>query len=375
MRKLAVIAGLAAVGLGTQTTAFAYATTANLTFSWGGATSTDIGWTSSGGTAVLASFDNTSYLSTYTGNNSTNYYNSDFATADQCATLVAAVGGTPTATRKYGCRYTSAGSSASFLSTPVNDTGPGASASGVLTVTDTTLTGTLTIVGTTDELTGGTATSVGNGSNGYNLRQADGSPFGNSWGGVTTLGTYTVALTGTFTASSWQITGGAAKFSDSGYLCQQGGNSTPANILCTASGAPGGFTTTGGSLSWGWELDGAASGSGNVVAGIDVRDASNVLITTLSGVLANLSVDAAGNVTTNAGEIRRGLGSSAGCGGGPTQKNVTYSAALTTMTCGTITTAGLNVTGTADVVPIPAAVWLFGSALGLLGVARRRMAA
>jgi len=28
----------------------------------------------------------------------------------------------------------------------------------------------------------------------------------------------------------------------------------------------------------------------------------------------------------------------------------------------------------APVVPVPAAVWLFGSALGLLGVARRRMA-
>ena len=373
MRKLAMIAGLAAVGLGTQTTAFAYATTANLTFSWGSAN--DIGWTSSGGTAVLAAFDNTSYLSTYTGNNSTNYYNSDFATAVDCAALVAAQGGTLPTTRKYGCRYTSYLGSASFLSTPVSDTGPGASASGTLTITDTTMTGTLTIVGTTDEPTGGTATSVGNGTNGYNLRQADGSPFGNSWGGVTTLGTFTVALTGTFTGSSWQIDGGAAKFSDAGFLCQQGGNSTPANILCTASAAPGGYTSTGGALSWGWELDGAATGSGNVVAGIDVRDASNVLITTLSGVLANLSVDALGNVTTNAGEVRRGFGSSAGCGGGPTQKNVTYSAALTTMTCGTITAASLNVTGTADVVPIPAAVWLFGSALGLLGVARRRMVA
>ncbi len=377
MRKLAAIAGIVAVGLGAQSTAFGYGGSATLNFSWGGNTSTDIGWTAQGGTAVLNPFTNASYLSTYGGNNSTNYYNADFATASQCAGIVAGLGGTAPLTRKYGCRYTSYYAAASFVGTPVADVGPGASASGTLTVTDTTLTGTLTILSTTNEPTGGTSTSIGDGANGYNLRQADGSPFGNAWNGVTTLGTYTVNLTGVFTATSWQITGGAAKFSDAGFLCQQGGNSTPANILCNASGAPGGFTSTGGSLSWGWELDGAATGSGNVVAGIDVRDTSNALITTLSGVLANLSVDGLGNVTTNSGEIRRGLGSSAGCGLGPTTKNVTYSAALNTITCGTITTSGLTITGTApiEVVPIPAAVWLFGSALGLLGVARRRMAA
>lgn len=389
MRKLASLAVIAAAGLGLQTTAHAYSNTANVTFSWatGG---TDFGWTSNGvNTLAAGAVTNSNYFSSTAGYNSVGFYNSEFATTAGCAAAVADPSTNPVGwdggainTRKYGCRYNSYFGSPSFfalpvgsLATPAPGSGPGASASGTITVTDTALTGTITINSTTDVATGGTATNVAQGANGYNLRQADGSPFGNSWGGVTTLGTFTVALTGTFTASSWQINGGAAKFSDAGFLCQQGGNSTPANILCTASAAPGGYTSTGGALSWGWELDGAATGSGNVVAGIDVRDASNVLITTLSGVLANLSVDALGNVTTNAGEVRRGFGSSAGCGGGPTQKNVTYSAALTTMTCGTITAASLNVTGTADVVPIPAAVWLFGSALGLLGVARRRMVA
>lgn len=37
--------------------------------------------------------------------------------------------------------------------------------------------------------------------------------------------------------------------------------------------------------------------------------------------------------------------------------------------------AGLQMTFSAAVIPVPAAVWLFGSALGLMGLARRRMAA
>ncbi len=380
MRKLAAIAGIVAVGLGTQTTAHAYGATAAVNFSWA-TNGTDIGWTSASAN-TLSTLTAGTYYSTLTGNNSTNYYNADFASAAQCASIVAGVGGSAPLTRKYGCRYTSYEGSASFVAIDVptagdGNLGPGAQASGNITVTDTTMTGTLTILSTTDEPTGGTATSVGNGANGYNLRQADGSPFGNSWGGVTTVGTYTLNLTGTFTASSWQITGGGAKFADAGFLCQQGGNSTPANILCNASAAPGGFQTNGGSLSWGWELDGAATSLGNVVQGIDVRNTSNALITTLSGVLADLSVDGSGNITTNAAEIRRALGSSAGCGSGPSVKNITYDAALTKVSCGTLTAAGLTVSGTVDapVVPVPAAVWLFGSALGLLGVARRRMAA
>ena len=379
MQKLTAIAVIAAASLGLQTAAYGYSATANVTFYWatGG---TEIGWTAMTPNTLTA-MTNGAYFSSLTGNNSINYLNPNFASTAQCASIVAGLGGTPSATRKYGCRYLDFDANPSFVAIPLptaapGDLGPGAQASGNITVTDTTLTGTLTILATTDEPTGGTAVSIGNGSNGYNLRQADGSPFGNSWGGVTTLGTYTLNLTGAFTETSWQITGGGAKFSDAGFLCQQGGTSSPANILCANSVAPGGFTTVGGSLSWGWELDGAATNLGNVVQGIDVRNTSNALIATLSGVLADLSVDGLGNITTNTGEIRRALGSSGGCGAGPTVKNITYDAALTRISCGTLTAAGLTVSGVVDapVVPVPAAVWLFGSALGLLGVARRRMA-
>jgi len=366
-----------------QTTAYGYATTANLTFSWatGG---TDQGWTSGGvNTLAPGEVTNSNYFSQTAGFNSVGFYNSDFATVAGCAAAVAdpsnLVGWDETAisTRKYGCRFNNGAGDPAFLALPVGNlsvnapgTGPGASASsafGAISVTDTTLTGTITINSTTDVATGGTISNVAAGANGYNLRGADGSPFGNNWNGVTTTGTYQLNLTGTFTATSWQINGGTALFTNVGFLCQQGGNSTPSNILCSASAAPGGYGTTGQALSWGWDLDGGL-GANTTIGTIDVRDPSNNLLTSLSGVLANLSVDAAGNVTTNQGEIRRALGAGAGCGGGPTVKNVTYDAALTRVSCGTITTANLVVTGT--VVPAPAAVWLLGT--GIVALAARR---
>ncbi len=384
MRKLASLAVIAAAGLGLQTTAFGYGTTAAVTFSWatGG---TDFGWTASGtNTLAAGAVTNSNYFSSTAGYNSVGFYNSEFATTAGCAAAVADPSTNPVGwdngainTRKYGCRFTDGGSNPAFIALPVGNlatpapgSGPGASASGTITVTDTTLTGTITINATTDVATGGTATNVAAGANGYNLRQADGSPFGNAWAGVTTTGTYALNLTGTFTATSWQINGGTAYFSNVGFLCQQGGNSTPANILCTPSVAPGGFGTLGQSLSWGWDLDGG-SGASTAMGTIDVRDPSNNLITTLSGVLANLSVDAdTGAITTNAGEIRRGLGSSAGCGGGASVKNVTYDAVLSRMSCGTITTANLVVSGNAAVVPAPAALWLLGT--GIVALAARR---
>ena len=361
MHKLTAITVIAAAGLGLQTTANAYSTTAAVTFSWatGG---TDFGWTASGvNTLAAGNVTNSNYFSQTAGYNSIGFYNSDFASAAGCAALVADPVGNPAgqdpnnlviSTRKYGCRYSSYAGSPAFLASPVGNlvtpapgSGPGASASGTINVTDTTLTGTITINSTTDQPTGGTAASVGTGTNGYNLRQADGSPFGNAWAGVTTTGTYALNLTGTFTSTSWQINGGTAYFSNVGFLCQQGGNSSPSNILCTASVAPGGYGTTGQALSWGWDLDGG-SGASTAMGTIDVRDPSNNLITTLSGVLANLSVDAVtGVITTNAGEIRRGLGAAVGCGGGASVKNITYDAALTKISCGTLTVANLVISG------------------------------
>ena len=372
MNKLTAMTGLSVLGVAFSSGAQGYGTTASVTFSWA-TNGTEIGFGS--GPNTLNSMSNGTYFSTLTGNTSTNYYNSDFASAAQCAGLVAGLGGLTPLTRKYGCRYTSYEAGPLFVATPLptagaGNLGPGAQAAGTITVTDTTLTGVLTILSTTDEPTDGTATSVGNGSNGYNLRQFDGSFFGNAWYGVTVLGTYTLALTGTFTATSWQISGGGAAFSDAGFLCQQGASSFIPNFnICNPSAGPGGFTTTGGSLSWGWDPDG--NGAGTAVTGIDVRSTSNALITTLSGVLADLSVDGLGNITTNTGEIRRALGANSGCGLGSDVKNITYDAALTKISCGRLTAADLIVSGA--VVPMPPAVWLFGSALGLMGWMRRKI--
>ncbi len=377
MKMLRAVFITVALGLG-NSAAYGYgAANVDLVFSWG-ETGTEIGW-SSPTPNTLAAMSNSTYFSTLTGNNQTGYYNSDFASAAQCSAIVAGLGGSAPITRKYGCRYLDSSSTPIFVATPVADSGPGASAYGVVSVTDTTMTGVLTVVSTTNGPSGGTATSVGTGSNGYNLRQADGSPFGNSWSGVSTAGTYTLNLTGTFTATSWQITGGSAKFSDANYLCQQGATSSPANILCSNSTAPGGYTPTGGSLSWGWELDGAATNLGNVAGGIDVRGADNALITTLSGLIADLSVSGDCNnsfsgtcvVSTNGGEIRRAIGRTAGCGLGPNVKNITYDASSQSITCGTLTTTSLRISTIP--VPIPPAAWLFVSALGLVGVMRRKI--
>lgn len=385
MRKLAALAGVAALGLSAQA-AFGYSASGTVTFNFGGSSagaSTDVAWTAQG-VNTLSSMTNNQYFTTLGGYNSQSYYNADFASAGQCASIVAGLGGSGAQTRKYGCRYTSYSGNPSFTDVPVADTGAlNGRATGSITVTDTSLIGTLTIVSTTDEPSGATTTftssgarvsnSVGNGSNGYNFRSADGSPFGNYWQGITTSGTLQVNLTGTFTSGSWSITGGTVAFSDSGFACQQGGNGSTsdagAGTLCTRSSAAGGQQYNGAHLSWGWDIDGAGTGT-TAISQIDVRDAAGVTsIASLSGVLASLSVSG-GNVTTNSGEFRRALGSGSGC-----SNHIRYNGAA--IACGTLTTGLLNITGsvTEAVVPVPAAVWLMGSALGLLGWMRRKTAA
>lgn len=374
------------LGIAALSTAQAYSTTANLAFSWATAAEERV-WISGealGGQAAtntLTSVDNGTYLSTLGGHTLTNYANPDFASTAQCDALVAGLGGTLTATRKYGCRYTDASSSPIRIAVPVSDIGAaGPSASGTVTITDTTMTGILTIVSTTDEPIGGTATSIGNGANGYNLRIGDGSPFVNAWQGITTQGTYTLNLTGTFTATSWEITGGTARFSDPGFLCQQTGGSTPANILCAASSVAGGYGPAGEALSWGWDLDGG--GPGTDMGEIDVRGPDGELVSTLSGVIASLAVDGHGNITTNSGEIRRaaagvpGNTGIASCGGG-----IVWDSGLQRITCGQLTAANLIITGIPPpmpyepLVPAPPAVWLLGTGLAaLLGYRARRSA-
>jgi hypothetical protein len=378
-----MLGGAAALGLGMQSAAHAYSATASVTFTWGGSaagSNTEAIWTNSGSGNSLSSISNSTYFSSLSGYNAAAYYNPDFATSAYCAGLGYTNGNTTSpgpdtfTVRKYGCRFTVNG----FKARAVADTGPGASASGTLIIRDTSMRGILTVSSTTDEPTGATTTfisgirisnSAGNGTNGYNLRTADGSPFGNAWYGVTTSGVYAVSLTGTFTSSSWSITGGSADFYDAGFACQNGDSSSGSNgTLCTNYTTTGLFESDGGHLAWGMDPDGSGGSFG--VGMIDVRDPTGAsTISTLSGVLASLSISG-GSITTNNGEIRRVQGqSSGGC-----TNHIRYNATTSTISCGALTTAALAVTGTVTeaVVPVPAAVWLMGSALGLLGWMRRK---
>lgn len=354
MRKIATLAGVAALGLGAQ--ANAYDAVADVTFAWAN-DGTEQGWTSSGAGNALGDISNTSYYVPQGGNNSTSYYNSDFA--DNAWFLTTACAGGTTFRTQYACKIAPAGSDTS----PITDVGPGASASGQLTATDTTLTGTLTVNTTSDEGAGpqlGTTEATG-----YNVRTADGSPFKNAWYGVNTTATLEVSLTGTFTATNWDIDGGTVKITDSGFQCAFADFS---GVLCNPSTTGGGFQANGAAQSWGIDLDGAGTGT-TAISEISVYDATTgsggSLIETISGVLANLTVDGSGNISTTNGEIRRALGSS---GGGCLTEIVYNNGAIQ---CGTLTAATLQVSGT--IVPVPAAVWLFGSALGLLGWVRRRV--
>jgi hypothetical protein len=205
MRKIATLAGVAALGVAAQSQA--YNATANVTFSWGNTsagTGTTIGWTSNGPQGGITTVANSTYFTTVGGSNSVGYYNSDFATLGNTSPSTFCA-----AWKAYGCiEYgTFAG-----VTSAIGNVGPGPSASGTLTITDTTLTGTLTLNAGNDEPAG----KAGLVADGFNLRGADGSPFGNSWNGfASATTTLTVNLTGSFSATSWAINGGTVRFSDS----------------------------------------------------------------------------------------------------------------------------------------------------------------
>jgi hypothetical protein len=386
MRKLAALAGVAAIGLTAQT-GFAYEAGGTVTFTWGGngggdahpmatpppaSPLADLGWTSNGSNA-LSTVANSTYFSDLSGYNSRSYYNPDFVPAGYCESF----GGS---TRKYGCRFGSVFYGSTLDPANAGDIGPVASATGLITVTDTTLTGTLTVNAGSDEPTGATTTfiggqrvsnSPGNGFDGFNIRSADGSPFGNYWQGITSSATLTLNLTGTFQMGSWEIDGGTVAFFDPGFACQQGGfGGTDPGTLCLPGTAAGSQNPDGGRhLSWGWDLDGARTGN-TALTQLDIRDASGVTsLSSLAGVLASISIDGSGNVTTNNGEYRRGLGSA----GGGCADHIRWDGSR--ISCGTVTIGKLVVSGNVTEIPVPAAAWLIAPALLAVGrYARRRKA-
>jgi hypothetical protein len=330
-----IAAGIGAIGLGlvTSTGALAYDATATVEFEW----ATDgvaIGWTSSAANTLTA-LSNDTYFSSLTGFNSTTYYNPDFAKAGDPSGWCGA--GTEQFQSQYACRISPA-------ATPIADFGPGAKATGTLTVTDTTLTGTLTVINTNDEGQGPQRTGAASpgtvsttAATGYNVRSADGSPFTNVWYGFSDATELTVNLTGTFTETSWEITGGTVSFFDANFQCAVADFS---GVLCNPSTVGGGFQANGQALSWGISQ---GTGAGTPVTEINVFDPTGATqIATLAGVLASLSVDVDGNITTNQGETRVGTGS----GSGGCSTSLRYNDAADSITCGTLQIRKLSVTGT-----------------------------
>jgi hypothetical protein len=330
---------LAALAVGVQLfpcATMAYEATADVTFSW----ATDglaRSWTSSAPnsfTAPPANAElNTTFFSALSGSNATNYYNSDFAKPTD------ATGWCPPGTEEFQAQYACKVGQPSPLPFLVpGSLGPGASATGVVSVTDTTMTGTLTVVSTTDEGAGpqpGTTAATG-----YNVRSADGSPFKNVWYGVSSVATLTVNLTGTFTATDWDITGGTATIADPAFQCAVADFS---GVLCASSTVGGGFQPDGSALSWGMDQGG---GAGTPVGPIKVYSeaggSQSQLIATLSGVLASLTIDGSGNIATGQGEVRLASGSNgAGC-----PQGIRYDG--NGITCGTLQVARLEITGTAQ---------------------------
>jgi len=343
MDRLALLLILLATG----GRALAYSGVADVTFSWG-ETSNPVSWSWRLQNS-LATMSNDVLFTSLAGSNQVSYFNSDFATTAACNAAVAGVDGSATAivARKHGCRYQTGGGNPAFLRlpSPATDAGPaGAQATGTLNFTDDTLTGELAVTQSTDEPTGGTATSVGDGASGFNIRAEDTSVYGNVWYGVSNGARLIVDLRGTFTAAGWEITGGTVRLADPGFQCQQGGigGAAPSFVLCAAaSTVPGSYSADGSHLSFGVDLDGA--GAGVAMGEIEVWDttASSVLAR-LSGVLATLTVGPTGGLATSAGEFRSGRGDGDLCA-----SKLRWDSVGLRLTCGTLTVGALQITGTA----------------------------
>jgi len=341
----------AAIALVIPAAASGYSGVADVTLSWG-VDGSALNWSYTF-PHVLTTVSNSTRFTTVGGSNVTTWFNPDFAassnydagTADDCLTLLP--GYEVIELRKYGCRQTdSQGANLpAFNRSPVVDAGPAAAAVGQLFFTDTTLTGTLTVVSTTDEPTGGNASSIGDGASGFNLRALDISAFGNVWYGVSTGATLVVDLTGDFSAAGWEITGGTVRLSDPGFQCQQGGVGGGAGgILCVAgSTLPGTYSNDGSHLSFGLDADGG--GVGTAMTEVIVRDAAGTPVASLGGVLASIAVGPGGILSTSHGEYRSGVASSSGAPGATCPGQIRWDGS--SLVCGTLTAGTLQITGTA----------------------------
>jgi hypothetical protein len=324
---------------GIAPSAFGYSATATLTFDWGvgGVIRT---WQALGANSLTEVSNSTEFMS-LGGFNSQRYYNADFMPADGSGCPGGAL---------YQGPYLCISTAGQLVTGPTTDAGPAARAVGSVTVTDNTLTGVLTVLPSSDELDPRSAT-------GYNLRFGDGSPFGNAWFGVSTSATIELNLTGSFNATSWQITGGTTNLRDPLFtsIC-----SPTSNVLCTEFGAPGQYSDDGSANGpAGWDIDGG--GPGTLVQEIRVNG------TPLAGMLASLAVS--GSALSGQGEARSGV-----IGGGCQFQGVL--SVLwngSSVTCGTLIVQSVSFSASdVTVVPAPVPLVLAGSALGLLGCMRRR---
>jgi len=348
----------AAMGFASQ--ASAYDVVADVTFNWA----------ASGSEAILTSqgtpgnfgtdFSNETFFSDLATISGEGYLNPDFADDAFFATTPCVNSASPFASQ-YACQIAAPGSD----TVAPTGLGPGPSASGLLNVTSTTMTGVLTVIPDPEGLVQGPQAGTSP-AGAYNIRSADGSPFKNVWYGISEELTLNVNLTGTFNETDWNITGGNVVFNDPNFQCAIADFS---GVLCSAGQLGDG---EGSIRSWGENT--ASISDPSQLGEIDIFDPTGAtLLETLSGVLANLTIDTSekplGEISTVQGEYRRGGAASACATGGP----IRVDPGSGTVTCGTLVTGTLNVTG--HIVPVPAAVWLFGSALGLLGWVRRRTAA
>jgi hypothetical protein len=360
-----LVAAVAAIAATAAPAAQAYSALANVTFNWA-ESGVVRGWTANGSNIFVGAgaptgagtFRNT-WFSNLIGNNAVSWINPDFATPADLSALGCPI--EPVFVAQYACKISNGGPNGNgTLAKPFGESGnagPGGRATGSLTVTDTTLTGILTVINTNDEGAGiqsGTTAATG-----YNVRTADGSPFRNVWYGVSSSTTLSVNLTGTFSATSWFINGGTVSFFDPQFQCAVADFS---GTLCASSTVGGGFRPNGQFLSWGLDQ---AFGPLTPAGEIPVFDSSGTtFLDSIGGVLATLSIDSAGNIVTNQGEFRQGATTifPVSC-----PQSIRYNGFG--LSCGVLQVGTLDIRG--QVVPVPAAAWLFAGALAALAGLRR----